>query len=101
MLIHFYFSFKFQQFFGVGFSEIFQNNLSISDRVNHAPIFKKSLKNETVFLGENVTFEMKILSDYHPTWTWFFQACLDDTECPKRKFEVKENLWLMLCGMLE
>lgn len=47
-------------------------------------------KNTTSVLGESVTFEIKIISDLHPSWTWFKQKCSNDSVCDKVKIEVKE-----------
>lgn len=45
----------------------------------------------TVLVGENVTFEIKIISDLHPSWDWFFQKCQEEN-CAKKKIEVKDRL---------
>lgn len=66
------------------------SNRSLPDRVNHRPIFEKLPNNVTAVLGESVFFEIKIVSDYHHSWTWFRQKCSDDSVCGKVKIEVKE-----------
>lgn len=67
-------------------------NDSFSDRVNHKPVFNKMLQNETVLLGGNVTFEVKVISDLHRSAQWFRQKCLNDTDplCKRDVFEVME-----------
>lgn len=64
--------------------------IHIADRVNHRPVFTTSLQNETVVLGSNVTFVVKILSDLHINVQWIWQRCHNSSECPKQNLEVME-----------
>jgi hypothetical protein len=64
-------------------------NRFFSDRVNHKPIFKNKLRNQTATLGQNLAFNVEILSDFHHTVSWTRQKCINETECPKKKIEVK------------
>jgi hypothetical protein len=64
-------------------------NRSFPDRVNHKPIFKTSPKNKTVTSGQEASFVVEILSDFHHTVSWTHQKCTNGTECPIKKIEVK------------
>ena len=66
--------------------------IHVTDRVNHKPLFKKGLLNDTVLLGENVTFEVTIISDLHRSTTWIRQRCLNDTDpmCKPERIQVME-----------
>lgn len=66
--------------------------IQFSDRVNHPPLFKKSLQNETVLFGSNVTLRVSFISDLHRSASWIRRRCLDDNDprCKKETVEVKE-----------
>lgn len=69
--------------------------IHFSDRVNHPPLFKKGLKNETVLLGSNLTFEVTIISDLHRSTNWIRQKCLNETD-PKCKRETIQVMDVMV-----
>ncbi|XP_070490745.1 fibroblast growth factor receptor homolog 1-like isoform X2 [Chironomus tepperi] len=70
----------------------FTSKVEVSERVNHAPIFKTVLTNKTVVIGENVTFEVEIHSDLHRSINWIKGVCADqEPNCNGTKFPVKHD----------
>lgn len=52
-----------------------------TDRVNHAPLFKKRPENQTAIVGQTITFEVEIHSDYQRWVEWIKGKCLNTSEC--------------------
>lgn len=84
--------------FGDGFSCDFNHFLptplilTISERVNHAPIFKTVLTNKTAVIGENITFEVEIHSDLHRSIEWIKGSCVlpdQEANCNRTKLYTK------------
>lgn len=80
--------------FSCDFNQFLPNpiNLTISERVNHAPIFKTVLTNKTAVIGENVTFEVEIHSDLHRSIEWIKGTCVlldQEVNCNGTKFSAK------------
>ncbi|CAG9809430.1 unnamed protein product [Chironomus riparius] len=72
----------------------FTSKVEVSERVNHAPIFKTVLKNETAVIGENVTFVVEIHSDLHRSINWIKGTCFfvdQELNCNGTKFSVKHD----------